>query len=297
MEIIRNFWRGNGLMKNYELNELEPISDLKEMITKSSYKFGERKVLCAIDDGSYSEKTYIQLAEDINALGTALIELNLRGRHIAVIGDNSYEWIVTYLAVVNGVGVIVPIDKELPADEINYIVEHGDVCAIVYSDICKERILQIQKQLYGVKHFVSIGSDEPDFGHVDFNTLTDKGRKAMVNGNNSYLDIKIDPDKLCSILYTSGTTGTSKGVMLSHRNITSVIVAGLNHVKICGSVLSVLPIHHTYEAVCGIFSMIYNGSTIYINDSLKNFKNNILFIKPDNLFLVPTLVEAMYKVV
>lgn len=282
-------------MKNYELYKTEPIDNLKEMIKKCVDKYGARDAIRIISNDKYISKTYEQLAFDINAFGTALRGLDLYGKHIAVIGDNSYEWIVTYLAVVNGVGVIVPIDKELPPDEIEYIIEHGDVSAIVYSDICKERILQIEKQLLNVKYSINISDNEGISDHLDFSTLLESGAKTFEKGNSSYLDTEINPENLCSILYTSGTTGTSKGVMLTHRNFTSVIVGGLNNLEINDSVLSVLPFHHSYESVCGIFSMIYNGSVIYINDSLINFMNNLKQFKPANIFLVPALAEAMYK--
>ncbi|MDD3173449.1 MAG: AMP-binding protein [Herbinix sp.] len=282
-------------MKNYKLYNTEPISDLKEMVKKCTNHYGNKNAINEIYDDYDKSKTYKRLANDINAFGTALIELKLKGKHIALIGDNSYEWIVTYLSVVNGVGVIVPIDKDLPVNEIKYISDHGDVCAIVYSDRMKDRILQLQNQLPQISLFISISSKDLSYAHLSFDTLLERGRSLLADGNRSYLDVTIDPDKLCSILYTSGTTGTSKGVMLSHRNITSVIVGGLNNLHIGPSVLSALPVHHSYEAVCGIFTMLYNGTEIYINDSLQNFMSNLKRTKPTNLFLVPAFVEKMYK--
>lgn len=282
-------------MKNYELYDTEPIVDLKEMIKKCTIRQGNKSAVSEFSGDNVISKTNNQLACDIDAFGTALMELGLKGKHIALIGDNSYEWIVTYLSVVNGVGVVVPIDKDLPLNEIKYIVEHGDVSAIVYTDRVLERIILLQDQLPQLTHFIRTSSKDSPIGHFTFDTLLNLGRKLVAEGNQVYTDAVIDPDKLCSILYTSGTTGTSKGVMLSHRNITSVIVGGLNHLHIKSPVLSTLPVHHSYEAVCGIFAMLHNGTHIYINDSLQNFMNNVKRTKPTDLFLVPAFVEIMYK--
>lgn len=282
-------------MKKNNQYHVEQISDLKEMVEKCDKNYGDKNAINQIYDGNITDKTFSQLAFDINAFGTALMELGLGGKHIALIGDNCYEWIVTYLSVVNGVGVIVPIDKDLPANEIVYIAEHSDVCAIIYSNKLKESVFQFQNQLPKIEYFISMSSRNMPLGHSAFDTLLELGRSLLADGKRTYTDATIDTDKLCSILYTSGTTGTSKGVMLSHRNMTSVIVGGLSNLYFGSRVLSVLPVHHTYEAVCGIFAMLHHGTEIYINDCLQNFMTNLKLVKPTNILLVPAFIEMLHK--
>jgi long-chain acyl-CoA synthetase len=282
-------------MRSYRWYPCQPVSDLRELVEKCAEKYGGRDAFrFRGEGGTVCTISYTRLLDDVRALGTALLSMGLKGVHLAVIGENSYEWVVTYLAVVNGGGVIVPIDRDLPDDEIAGIIRRSDSGAIACSNTLIPVIEAVSPSLPGLRLRIGM-QGAGGGGFISFQGLIEKGRQLLAAGDRSFADAAIDQDAMCIILYTSGTTGSSKAVMLSHRNITTCVNGALRAVRVKGVTMSVLPIHHTYECSCSIFTGLYAGVTICFNDSLKYLSSNLSLFKPNMIVLVPLIVETFYK--
>ena len=274
------------------------ISSLKDMIMQSEQLFRDKTAFqIKNSDGNKSNISYKDLKNDIDSLGTVFIEMGLKNKFIAVIGENRYEWCLTYLATVCGTGVIVPLDKELPAGEIENLSKRSNIEAIIYSGKLESQINKIRPNLSFVKYFINMNLDNDDDGTLSFNKLLEKGRKLLEDGNTTYLSAEINPEEMSMLLFTSGTTDLAKGVMLSHKNICSNLmsVCKVLYIDSNDSVLSILPMHHTYECTCGFLLMLYNGCKISFCEGLKHIGNNLKEESPSVVILVPLILENMYK--
>lgn len=291
---------GSGIGKT-EFQE-KTVTDLRQLIATSASLYGERIRYQYKDAaGAIVNYTYNEFYRDMNDFGTALSMLGLAGKTVAVIGDTHPAYVVTYFAVVNGNGVIVPLDKEINDDEVVNFVKRSHAEAIVYTASFHERMAGIASRLETVSHFIAIDPQAPlpaDARFVLWRELVKKGMAAMLAGDHSYLDVTIDLDKTCALLFTSGTTGTSKGVMLSQRNLAAATNAScltMSHMT-CDSVLvSVLPINHTYEMTCGHLAAANKGATTFINDSIRYVVKNMQEVKPTAMLFVPLFVETIHK--
>lgn len=230
------------------------------------------------------EKTYSQFREDIDALGTYFYYNGLKNTKIAVIGENTYEWILTYFATVIGSSVIVPIDRDLPAESIINVLKSSGAKALIYTNTYKKIIDDIKKAT-GVK-IINID---------DFPELLDEGNKLLEKGKNKYLSVDIDNDVMSTLIYTSGTTGTPKGVMLSQRNIVNNACAVIDYEEISGASMLVLPIHHTFGFTASVLAVMIFGQPIAINRNLRTLIADIEAYKPQSIFVVPMFIEAIYK--
>ncbi len=245
--------------------------------------------------------TYKEFGEDVIALGTALVEkLGLEGERIAVIGENSYEWAVSYFSVACGAGIVVPIDKELPSNEIENLVRRSEAKAIFYSPRKREVIEEVKKADTNLKYFIELYPTEDktpvniDEENHTIDELIECG-KGM--DSKRYLDIKIDPEEFRILLFTSGTTQEAKGVMLTNRNIMSNLHAAIKIVHLYDGdrFFSVLPLHHSYESSIGMMIPIYNGLSIAYAGGLKSIANDLKETKPTVMLVVPALIENLVK--
>lgn len=266
------------------LYEVAKIRDLKDMLAQSVEKFGPKAAFLSKVNGKYEPISYNQFGADVAAMGTALLHRGFGGKKIAVIGENRYEWDVTYMAVVNGVGVIVPIDKELPEKEVHQLVQTAGVDAIMYAPKNEKAVQNAPvATLFNME--------------TDFLPLLEEGRKLLEEGDRSYLDIEIDPEEMRILLFTSGTTSNAKAVMLNHRNIAVNLMAMCSMVYIGSDdvFLSVLPIHHTYECTCGFLCQVYRGTTVAYSEGLRYITKNLAECKATMMLGVPLLLETMYN--
>jgi long-chain acyl-CoA synthetase len=287
-------------MKFTPIFDIRPIKNLKDMIEQSSTLFADKNAFhIKCKDDKYEGIKYSDFKNDIDALGTALLELNLKNSFIAVIGENRYDWCVTYLSVINGVGVIVPLDKELPVAELENLLNSSGAGAIVYSGrLFHDKLKQISSKLSNIKYYINMDTEEHESKNfLSLKALIKTGRELLSSGIKDYISCEIDENTLSALIYTSGTTDYAKGVMLSHKNICSNImnVCSSLYIDSSDSVLSILPLHHTYECTAGFLTMIYNGVTISFNEGLKYIAKNLQETKPTILILVPLILENMYK--
>lgn len=245
--------------------------------------------------------TYKEFGEDVIALGTALVEkLGLEGERIAVIGENSYEWAVSYFSVACGAGIVVPIDKELPSNEIENLVRRSEAKAIFYSPRKRDTIEEVKKANTNLKYFIELyPTEDKSPVNIDEENHTIDELIECGKGMDSkrYLDIKIDPEEFRILLFTSGTTQEAKGVMLTNRNIMSNLHAAIKLVHLYDGdrFFSVLPLHHSYESSIGMMIPIYNGLSIAYAGGLKSIANDLKETKPTIMLVVPALIENLVK--
>lgn len=279
------------------LYERRKIKDLKDMLNQSVELFADFPAFNLKKNGEYHPVSYKQFKEHVDGLGTAFVDMGLKDEKIAVIGENRYEWCATFLAVTNGVGVIVPLDKELPANEIEHLLVRSKAKAIVFSGKYRKTIEEIKAKLDTLQILVDMDLESDDGDVFAFYNLVNKGNELLKKGNKKYLDAEINAEEMAGLFFTSGTTDLAKGVMLSHKNLASdmYLATSVLNIKHGDRVLSILPIHHTYECTCGFLLMLYMGATIAFCEGLKHISNNLKEVKPTILLVVPLLLETMYK--
>ena len=267
----------------YEFYQREPVSNLKELVDRNASLFGDKDVLIWSKENKELHKSYIELKHDVYALSIYLDQLPITKKHFSIIGNSCYEWILSYLGIVAGGNVVVPIDKELSADSIAKLLTSSDVACVIYDDEYKNVIASIKIQNPTIQYY------------IPFSSVSNICAKSAPDSKIELTEP--DRNKMAAILFTSGTTGDSKGVMLSHKNITTDIRCGCAAIDLSPQdrLLSVLPIHHTYEFTCGILSMMYFGTTIYLNKHLKDINKNLLKHKPTTMMIVPLFAESLYK--
>lgn len=275
------------------------VTDLKDMIVKSTDLYKEHAAYLQKDKpgGTFQPVTYGRFREEMEALGTRLLDLGLQGKKIAVIGESCYQWILTYFTTVSGVGVIVPLDKNLPPEEIKNLIKRSGASALVYTKRSEKSIKDLFKESFDLEYFISIGEEDHRENVLSMGKLIEEGRKLLREGIRDYVDAEIDPDQMATLMFTSGTTGMAKGVMLSHRNIVSNVynMSKLVHLKEGGIVLSILPIHHAYEMTCSICTTFYQGKTVAICEGIKYIQKNMNEAKANYMLGVPLVFEKMYK--
>lgn len=283
-------------------SETEQVNDYRELLARIKKNFPNNiafkyKKDCAKKQPEYVEKTYNQFINDIKALSTSLLELGYEGKKIAVIGNNRYEWCTTYLAVTTGNMVIVPLDKALPDNEIETLLERSKAEVVIFDKKYIEIMKKVKKNNSNKVNTLICMDDFEDEEINRYSDLLENGYDLIEKGSNKYDEIKIDKDKMSILLFTSGTTALPKGVMLSQQNVCANVSSMATWVKVYESdvLLSFLPIHHTFE--CGITFLygIYCGATIAFCDGLKYIQKNMVEYKVSILVAVPLLLETMYK--
>jgi len=250
----------------------------------------------------FREITYKEFRRDVTSIGAALIEdLGLKGERIAIIGENSYEWAVSYYSVVCGTGVVVPLDKELPASEIANLVRRSNAKAIFFSNRKRDLINSIREEVTDLKYYIELYSDENELENT-FKGENDYTFDELLKIGSEYdekvlMEVPIDENEFKILLFTSGTTAESKGVMLTNRNIISNIEAAISEVSLYQDdrFFSVLPLHHSYESTVGMMIPIYCGLSIGYAGGLKSIANDLKTIQPTVMLGVPALIENLMK--
>lgn len=276
-----------------------PIKDLKDMIDTSAVLYADKNAFLVKNapGGTYIPIKFSRLKKDIDELGTALMDLGLTGKKIAVIGENRYEWVVTYFAVVNGVGVIVPLDRELPAQEVHNLLERSEVNAIVYSSKVESVVEEAIQGVESIEYVISMDAIDHMDHKLSLKKLQRTGKRLLLEEQRYFIDAEIDREAMCSLLFTSGTTGLAKGVMLSHKNITANVYHMSKYVDVTKDYtgLSILPMHHTYELTCHVFTCIYQGCCVAICEGLKYIVKNMAESQATIMLGVPLIFESMHK--
>ena len=278
----------------------EKYTDIKDMLNKSGEKYGDRPAYLFRTDkpGKLREITHREFREQVTKLGTKLIDMGLKDKRIAVIGENCYEWAVSYLAVVTGTGIVVPLDKALPENEIESLILRSEVEAIFYTNKYTEIMNKIkEKHNTKIQYFISMDFVKNENDIYSFKQLIKEGKQLVENGDRRFIDAKIDPDVMGIMLFTSGTTAMSKAVMLSHKNIVSNLFDITSVIKLVPEdrMLSFLPLHHTFESTVGFLYPISCGCAIVFCDGIRHIGDNIKEFDITAMISVPALFEGMYR--
>ncbi len=285
--------------KNYPLYETTVFEDFRIMVenaankapekTAFSYKLNPREEAVEI-------KTFEDVRLDVRHLGTAIHNLGLSEKKVAIIGAASYGWIVSYFALMASGAVTVPADKEMPADDLAAIINKAACEAVFYSADIADKVAVFKEKCPTVKNFVSfsINGDKAE-GDSTVWELIEAGAANFADGNNIYYDYALDPDKLASIVFTSGTTGKGKGVMLSQTNIVSDMTQGMYNFSITPKTMLVLPPHHTFGSTVNIVGHFAQNAEVYISSGIKYFQKEMKEQQPSHLILVPLFIETLYK--
>ena len=267
-----------------KLYEPQKFNNLKEIINNTKEKFGDRPAfkLKTDKEGEFKEITYNEYIDDINSLGTALISIGLKDKKIGIIGENRKEWELGYLSIVCGTGIVVPLDKALPENEILSLIERSEIEAIFYSEKYNSVMEKVKEEKIGkIKFFISMDATETKDDIYSQMELVKLGRDLIKNGARSFLDAEIDNEKMSIMLFTSGTTSKSKAVALSHKNICSNIydISSVFDVGIDDTLLSFLPLHHTFESTVGFLYPVSVGPCVAFCEGLRHIAQNIKSIK------------------
>lgn len=303
--------------ERYWYKDIRQIDSLKQMLAESAELYAENPAFW-VKRGKgepYQAISYRLLKHDVEALGTKLLDMGLSDRRIAVMGQGCYEWIVSYLAVVCGAGIVVPVDKDLSAAEIENLMETAD-CDTIFctrAESLKLRDSEIIRNLIIMEFYGDRTSEDekPTAADLPFDKdemgaaaelyswrgLLAQGEELLRAGSSVYTSREVDPDALTVILFTSGTTGTPKGVMLNHRNITSNImdVCRIAHILESDKTLSILPIHHTYECTLGMLLVLYRGASTAFCEGLKYILQNMKEAGNTVFIAVPLMLEMIYS--
>ncbi len=288
--------------KDYPLYDtLRQITDLKDMVYSHAEELADKTAFSWNEGKEVKSKSFADFKNDTEAFGTWLYSKNYKDVHIAVIGENSYEWIVAFMSAANGGDVAVALDKELPDDKVKELIEQGE-CSVVFASGKNFKGLigeNKQEESAAVCTEVPIGGKIVDvYSLDDVEDFISTGKTLLSGGDTEYKDYKIDPEKMAALFFTSGTTGKSKGVMLSQKNMAADINAACKNFFLEGeTTLAPLPFHHAFGLITAVFMVFNYGKLVFINRSLKQIQKELKQVKPDMMFLVPLFVETFYKLI
>ncbi len=286
---------------NERLYDYMKITDLKDMLKKSGEKYGDRIAYkIRAGEGKYKTISHKEIRDMINGLGTALIDMGLKNKKIAVIGENRYEWNLSYLSVVCGTGIIVPFDKSLPENELRSLIERSGVEAIFYTKKYDDVLKNIKCEGVGkLKHLISMDLKIHTDGVYSQSELIEKGKALIEKGDRRFIDAKINNEVMSIMLFTSGTTSASKIVALSHKNICSNLmdIASVLDVDCNDTFLSFLPLHHVFECTVGFLFSLYSGAQTVYCDGIRHVTENMKEYKVSVMASVPAIYEGIFKII
>lgn len=314
----------------YPLNERRQITDLRDMLDSSYSLYADKTAFLSKDpvslreigpqsqealnykpnaEDEYREISYKQFHDDVKNLGSALKSLGIKSTDmVCILAETRYEWYVSYLATVNGLAIVVPLDRNLAPAELLNNLERANNNTIIYSASNRDKLLEIKDEIGFIENYISMDIPKTENNEKITNPvinekeehyfwdLIEKGSEIREGGDLSYDTLPIDPDAFSILLFTSGTTSKSKAVMLSHKNICSDTYASTQIVDFSDTIaLSILPLHHTYEATCGFLIQLYMGNTVAIGDGLRHITKNAVQAQASMILMVPAILEAIYK--
>lgn len=264
------------------------VSTIYEIVEQAAEEFGDGDAIrYKVSKNEIESKTYAQVKQDSDRFGRVLEVLGEQGSHVAITGMTSYPWLVAYLGTVNGAGVAVPLDVSLPAEEMCELIDRADASVLVLDEIRSDVAAIVKERCPKLRHLILMQKESSDEKALSFGQL--------MRETQGVCETRPKPDELCTIMFTSGTTGKSKGVMLTHRNLAENATCLDMKIPKRTVVLSVLPIHHAYCLTMDFLKGMSLGSIICLNDSLMRVAKNIKLFAPNMILMVPLMIETMAK--
>ncbi len=286
MKKTKNYCNHARIKKNYPLYKTIEADVVFDIVEYCSNHHGEKNVFQIPTNGPDVFKTYKEFRDEIAALGTFILSKGLKKEKIAIIGENSYEWILCYFAVLGSGNTAVPLDRDLPVEDLLYNIQNSGCKAIFFSHLYRdvaEKIADLETEI------------EFYFAKSDMNEMLEEGKKLISSGDESFKNADVKPDDLAAIVYTSGTTGKSKGVMLTQKNIASNALSACRNITGEGQGVLALPLHHTFGMVANVIAPFLFEATIYMTTSIRNIQADMIKIKATAAFCVPLMAELIYK--
>ncbi|MCQ2545383.1 MAG: AMP-binding protein [Clostridia bacterium] len=281
--------------------ESRPITDVKDLLESSAELYGDNVAYMQKwnPKGEFETITYKEVLADVQGYGTWLMSKGLDGKKVAVIGPNCYQWCSTYLATC-GFGCIVPLDKELNPEELKNQIQRSEASAVVFD----RKHLDVFKQMKAdgdtpLEVLVNMDADEDTDGVFAWKTAIEEGKKLVAEGHREYIEHEVDNDVMSILIFTSGTTGKPKGVMLSQKNVCAELMIAPTTFELRQDdiFLSFLPLHHTYECTCCFLMAIYKGSAVAFCQGLKYITKNMKEVRPTMMLAVPALYEKLFHTI
>ena len=286
-------------MRKDELYEVRKIESLRDMLISSCDIFAERTAFLKKQKKSmpYEPVTYAEFKELVWNLGTKFLDMGLAGKKIAIVCENRFEWPIAYMATVCGDMTVVPIDMELSAPDIFNLLKISKASAVIYTGKLSEKFADMKKEVPQIEYMINMNIEDSNETELAFYKLIDEGKALRDNGDKSFDGIEVNSEDARILLFTSGTTALSKGVLLSHKNIAANLMAmcSMVNIKPDDVFLGTLPVHHTYASTCGIICPLYRGACVAFADGLKYILNNLKESKTTVLLGVPAMFELIHK--
>ncbi len=284
-------------------HEMGKIQNFRQLLDRAVEKYGDKIAFEYKKDSTDKNsevivKTFNQYKKDAKKLSTILLNMGLEGKRIAVIGNNSYKWCVTYISVVTADMVIVPLDKALPDTEIKSLIKRSKADAVVFDEKYVEVFEEIRNENESNLQYYICMDDIENPNIIKYSELIQKGEELLKGGDNRYDNIKIDNKKMSIMLFTSGTTAAAKAVMLSQYNVCSNINSMPYFVLMYDTdvLLSFLPIHHTFECtITFLYGCLYCGATVAFCDGLRYVVDNLKDYGVTVFITVPLMLDIVYK--
>ena len=286
------------MKKNYPLYETTVFENFRVLTENAADRYPDR-VACMYrvhpDDAEPVSITYEQMRRDIRHLGTEELARGWNGAHVAIVGESTYQWVCSYFSLMAIGAVTVPLDKDMPLEDMAATLNTADCVAVFYSPAYEQKICDLLKLVPGIQTKICMADTTPSEGVETTADLIAAGKKKYEDGDNSFYENPIDPDRLASIVFTSGTTGKGKGVMLSQTNIVSDMTQGMYNFAITDRTMMVLPPHHTYGSTVNFVGHFAQGSCVYMSSGIRYILKEMKEYRPKHLILVPLFVETFYK--
>ncbi len=288
----------NNKKRDYALYPTVRFDDIRDMLKKTAEKNGDRTAISyrrMPNDAESVKHSFESIYTDVSALATELIARGLRGCKVALIGENSIGWIYSYFALTSMGAVVVPVDKEYPEADMASILNTARCDALLFSPVIKDKYAYLTENVPTLKFTAAFVSEKAPEGVITLGELIESGKKKIADGDESYESYDIDPDEMVSIVFTSGTTGKGKGVMLSTRNILDDMSNGIYLFNMPEKTLFALPAHHTFGSTVNLIGHYMQGLEIYISSGNRYILNELKAEDPTHLVLVPLYIETFYK--
>ncbi len=270
------------------------VETLRQLAQSNADTYGDKDLYIYKQNGENISVSYSDFNKTVRAFGTGLYKLGLAGKTIAISGDTHPNWTAAFIAIISTGGVAVPLDRDLDAKEATGFLKIAECAAVVYTASLNKKFKGIAEEL-PLEYYIPISPEEDDA--MSFDKIVEIGQAALDEGEDFFDTNELDMEKMSILLFTSGTTGTSKGVMLSHANLICCINASCNATQYCKDdrFVSVLPIHHTYELAAGQLALSNQGASMFICEGLRYATRNFKEYKPTALVLVPLFLETVHK--